>query len=404
MRHVLGLALVVSAALAQEPVWTWNELPGATAIAFAVVFHAGFADDPDDEHGIARALAECRLERARATVPDTLGSGTQVTGDATVAFVLVDAAQAAAGLAFCRALVDEGLAPSDDAVRLAIARAGLAADDAQFLFPGDVLECAARRAMLAGPMARPVAGTAGVVAAIDGARLRERLRAPVAFRAVGVGAVSASVRAAAASWLARDASPPRAVELGADPVLAAPPAPHARIDGPFVAAAFVVGDAVAGPEIAVAVEVARARAARRWRFRGTEWVARAPAVSWSWTRGEPLVRFCRRGADEADPAAARADIEGLLADLRERPPSVAEVAAAVRALESECGATGSADAPMLPGRAIGAGLARRRGIDPASLAAVTPDGALLAARRAFAPETAWWGSLVPKGVRPDSPW
>ncbi len=402
MRHVLGLALVVSAALAQEPVWTWNELPGAKATAFAVVFHAGFVDDADGEHGIARALAECRLERARAAVPDTLGSGTQVFADATVAFVLVDAERAASGFAFCRALVDDGLAPSDDAVCLAIARAALAADDAQFLFPGDVLECAARRALLTGPMARPVAGTASAVATIDAARLRERLREAVGFRAVGVGAVPADVRAAAETWRVRDGSSPRASERGPDPLRVEPPVPHARIDGPFAAAAFVVDDA--SPELAVAVEVARSRAARRWRFRGKEWIAKAPAVSWSWTRGEPLVRFCRRGLDEADPSGARADIEALLADLRERPPSTAEVAAAVRALESECGAAGSAEASVLPGRAIGSALARRRGIDPATLAAVTPDGAVRAARRTFASDTGWWGSLVPTRVRPDAPW
>ncbi|MBL8748857.1 MAG: hypothetical protein JNK78_06830 [Planctomycetes bacterium] len=393
---------VAAAAFAQEPVWTWSELPGAKATAFAVVFDAGFVHDADGEHGLARALAECRLESARAAVPDTLGSGTQVTADATVAFVLVDAAKAASGLAFCRALVDDGLAPSDDVVRLAIARAALAADDAEHLFPGEMFECAARRALLAGPIARPVAGTASAVAAVDAVRLRERLREPVGFRGVGVGAVPADVRAAAAAWVARDVSPPRASERGTDRLRVAPPTPHARIDGPFAAAAFVAGDA--GPELAVAVEVARQRAARRWRFRGKEWIAKAPAVSWSWTRGEPLVRFCRRGVEGADPAGAKGDIEALLADLRERPPSAAEVAAAVRALESECGASGSAEASLLPGRAIGAGLARRRGIDVATLAAVTPDGALRAARRTFAPDTGWWGSMVPTGVRPDSPW
>ena len=58
--------------------------------------------------------------------------------------------------------------------------------------------------------------------------------------------------------------------------------PHTRLDGPFAALAFAVGEGADLPALAVAVEVAKMRAARDLRLRGSEASARAPFVGWSW--------------------------------------------------------------------------------------------------------------------------
>ncbi|MBL8730134.1 MAG: hypothetical protein JNM25_17055, partial [Planctomycetes bacterium] len=166
------IGLVAAALLAapsvssQAPVWTWQPMPDATATVFAVLWRHGFDDDAGHECGAAGALAECRLARARRAAPGVTASGVQVTGDATVAFVLVPASAAADGVAFCGALLDDTVAVGDDLVAAAIARAALAADDAEWLYPGPVLASRARRAALDGAAAHAVAGSATALQAL----------------------------------------------------------------------------------------------------------------------------------------------------------------------------------------------------------------------------------------------
>lgn len=405
---------------AQEPTWSWAEVPGASAVALAVVWQHGLFDDADGEHGAARALAECRLERARAAVPSMLGSGVQVFADTTAAFVLVDGSAWAAGLRFCAVLVDDTMPIDDDLLQKAIARAALAADDAEWVFPGTVLECRARHALGTGPKARPVAGSATDLQAMTNARVRTLLAAPVGIACLGLGELPHGLRAAADAWpvhaIGRERRPEARAATSLERQALPTPATHPRIDGPFVSAAFPVTEAGATPALAVAIEVAKARAARLLRLRGREMVARAPFVAWSWLHGEPLVVFRRRGANEAAPDGARRDLEALLMDLRERPPGPAELAAAVQALQQELagppwspvlvGALASSSA-SLPGRAVALLLGRVRGIAAADLAGVTAEAAHAAFVQTCRADLAFWDALVPKPAAPTGsgmPW
>jgi hypothetical protein len=158
-------------------------------------------------------------------------------------------------------------------------------------------------------------------------------------------------------------------------------------------AAFRAPDTSQLPAFAVAVEVARARAAKRFRFGGSELRAHAPFVAWSWPAGDSCVRFFRRGREprhlikgerfEADAAAEAAatwsELAAFLDDLRDRPPSADEVAQARQALLAELGLAVAADRPIpaavLPGWLLVQLLATRRGIDAAAIAAVEPAAA-----------------------------
>jgi hypothetical protein len=345
------------------------------------------------------ALAECRLARARRVEPAAAASGVQVFGDATVAFVLVPSAAAGVGLAFCRALLDDTLPVDDDLVAAAIARAALAADDADWLYPGPVLLGRARRALLLGPAARGEAGIAAAVQALEPPRLRDLLRQPVAVTGLGLGAVPADVRAAAAQLpLRAGTAPPRPARAVSAPPPGVDVQPHARVDGPFAAVAFVVPAAVDRAALAVAVEVARARAARDLRLRGGEARARAPVVAWSWLHDDPLLLFCRRGANGRDLSQPQAELAALLADLRDRPPTDAERDVAVRTLRAELALAppplGAGDG-VLPGRAVAALLAPERGIDDADVTAVTAAAAHAALVAVCDPGRAWRGGLVP---------
>jgi hypothetical protein len=394
----------VGACSAQTPsTWRWQQVPGAGSVAFAVLWQHGYDDDVPGESGAVLALAECRLLRARRAVPEAVASGVQVGGDATVAFVLVPTAEAARGVAFCGALLDDTLAVDDDLVARAIARAALAADDAEWLYPGEVLASRARRHLLAGGAARGVAGSAVAVQALTPARLRALLRQPVGVLAVGVGSVPAAVQQQALSLPlppkprhAQPSPPPIATAVDAAPV--ADVQPHPRVDGPFVAIAFVVPPAVDHAALAVAVEVARGRAARTLRLRGGEAQARAPLVAWSWLRGEPLLRFHRRGPDGGEPDQPWGELDALLADLVERPPTAVECDTAVRTLRAEFGLvppTAAVDGAALPGWAMASLLARWRRIDEAAVTAVTAAAAHAALRATCGGDRVYRGGLVP---------
>jgi hypothetical protein len=230
--------------------------------------------------------------------------------------------------------------------------------------------------------------------------VRELLRAPVEVLASGVGCVPDAVRQAAEQLTAPVPASRvrRALEASRPPPAAVDLRPHARVDGPFAAIAFVVPTAVDRAALAVGIEVARARAARTLRLRGGEAKAQAPLVAWSWLRGEPLVVFCRRGANGADPGQPLAELERLIGDLLTRVPGADECDVAVRTLRSELGLappTAAADGAALPGWAVAALLRRHRGIDGADLAGVTAAAAHAAVRATCDPARACRAGLVP---------
>jgi hypothetical protein len=184
---------------------------------------------------------------------------------------------------------------------------------------------------------------------------------------------------------------------------------HRRVDQPFVAAAFAVPMDLDRAALAVALAVARDRAARRWQLRGSELRAGTPFVDWSWLRGDALVAFHRRGLPPvrlrpgepaADAAAERdataAELRELLADLR-RPVDDREIGGARTQVVAEVGCQLRADAsdPATVALALRQALLRAvRGIDAGAVAAVTPAAATAALARVLdAP--ACWRALLP---------
>ena len=385
----------------------WRELPGADQLAIGCAWEQpGAAGRP----GVARLLAECRLVRARAAAPSVRSCVVHVDPERRCIVGVVDAGDVAGARAFLAALLDDAMPLADDTLATLVARVALAADDAATLYPGDVL--AARAAV-----------AFGIAASIDSlglldlppARVRELLADPANTIAAGVGAVGEAMRQMvgtlewsppAPDWRAATVAgnAPRAVGITSEL--------HARCDAPWVMAAFAVPTDVAKPALALALEVARARAVRAMRSRGAEASAHAPFVAWSWLAGDPLVRVHRRAADpvqrlpgereQGDAAfaatAARAELDAFLADLRSRPPSAAELDAARERVLAEHGLSlqaRPADAALLPGIAVVELLRRPRGIEPTALAAVGPEQAHAALQALLHSDRAYRHELLP---------
>ncbi|MBL9076502.1 MAG: hypothetical protein JNL08_03295 [Planctomycetes bacterium] len=401
LRSGLLFALCCGGLPAQAPP-AWRSVPVAAvdAVVFALRWAHGFDGDAPDESGAAAAVAEYRLARARRAVPDVLASGATVAADATVVHVLVPATAADRGLAFCRALLDDAQPVDADLAAVAIARTALAADDADGVYPGPVLAGSARRALLTGGGARGVAGSAAAIQALTPARLQQLLAAPVAVHGIVLGACGADGCGAAAALplptVVPGAAPPSAVRSA--PPAAAAAQPHRLADGPIVALAFAVPGGTAPAAFALAVEVARQRAARALPLQGREGIARAPLVTWSGLHGDPVLVFCRRGPNGTEPAAAFAELDALVADLRARPPTAAELDTARRSLRAELGLSPlppGTDGAALPGRAVALLLAELRSVDEAALDAVTPAAAQAALAAVVEPRRAFRGALVP---------
>lgn len=412
MRAALASAVFASIVAAQGPAltgerppWRWHAVDAADATVLALCWSHGLDDDAVAECGAAAAVAEYRLLRARRAAPAGIASGVRVLGDASIVWVLVPAPRTADGLSFCRALLDDAAPLDDDLAAVAIARAALAADDADWLHPGTALVGRARRALLLGAAAHGVAGTATAIQTLTPARLAELLATPVRVRGLGLGRLPADLM-----QVAEGLPMPGGVPVVVAPPpgrLAEPPphgldtASHPRADGPI--AALVFPTAMAEPlALAMAIEVAKMRAAHDLPLRGPEARARAPLVAWSWLDGDPVVLFCRRGVDGHDPTRAFAELDALVADLRTRPPTVAEHDTALRTLRWEFGLLPlppGTDGAALPGRAVALLLAERRGIRDADLARVTPATAHAALGRVCEPLRGWRGVLVPIGSR-----
>lgn len=369
-------------------------VPGATATAVGVLWQRGHDDDEASVSGLSRVLVECRLHRARAAAPQVTRAGFSVGRDHCLAFAVAPADDVAVVRAFVAALLDDTLPIADDELRLIVARSALAADDDEFHYPGPMLETIARRRLFAGgAAARAPAGDAEALSRLAPDDVRRWLSLPPApVRLAALGAVGSAVAEQLAALqpaqqLHPSAPTPQPRALPAD----APAVEHSRVDAPFVSLAF----AVERPSLSLAlgVEVAKERARRRLRTRGTELLARAPLVRWSWAEDDALLQFCRRGedplqllpgqpaeADRNDEAAATArELELLLADLRAVAPSAAELAAARAAVALELGLPGpdevttwAAQPALLPGRLQALMRRELHGIDLSGLAAATP--------------------------------
>ena len=422
LKPLAVVAAWLAVAVAQTPVPVPADaacvpLPDAAVVAFAVVWRHGLHDDQGELAGLARTLLACRLQRARAAVPDVTASGGDVDASTSVAWVVVDRAAADAALRFLQALADDSMALPDDGLALAQARAALAADDEAFVLPGTVLVARAQRHWFVGVAATPTrtepATVVAAMQALPNARVRELLRVQRPRRIGALGAFTTAQWEVAAKLattgddaaFARTPMQPN----GAAGALASEV--HSRIDAPFVTAAVPVADEPL-PVLAMAVAVARGRADRRWQQRAIEAVARAPFVAWSWLADEPLVLVHRRGfahrrllpgeraaAAAAEAAATQGEVLALLADLQQRPPSAAELDTARRSLRREFAIDGAA---IAAGESRGASLwlparlrACVRGIDVSACDRVTAADVHQLWQRRFAGDRVSWHALLP---------
>jgi hypothetical protein len=404
-RLVLVAALIATAARAQDagPSIAWLA-PGAPCIAVGFVYEhvdaAGAPLAPD----LARVLASVRTARAQAAAPRVAVS-LHLDDAITAVAAACPRADADALAAFAAAFA--AVPGSDDDVARAVAAAALACDDARHLLPGGELAAAMRAAL---STEGPAPAGPSALLALSPAAVRELASAPRRTLAGIAGDDAPAVRALARSAERADLPPAR---RGASP--AAAPASglvdtvHRRVDQPFVAVAFAAADDVDRAALAVALAVARDRAARRWQLRGSELRAGTPFVDWSWLRGDRIVAFHRRGAapvrlrpgePAADAAAERdataAELRELLADLR-RPIDEREAAAARAQAAAELGCQLRADASDPATLALGlrqALLRRVRGIDGDAVVAVTP-GAASAALAQLLDSQGCWQALMP---------
>ena len=414
---VLGLAL---AARAQEAPIV-HPVADAAAATVGVLFAQGFDDDPEDRAGLAAVLAAARLAQGRRAAGELLASGAKVGADYAIVFAVVGPEQRGAAAAFVRALFDDGAGLDDDALELAIARAALAADDAEHLYPGDVLRTRARRRLGGGePFARPPAGHAPACSALTPAEVRSALAVRAPARVAALGAVEpAWARALAAASAAAVRCPPRgqAACTARWRQRAMTEDLSERADSPYVAAAVAAPGGDERAIFAVAAEVARARAFRQLPLRGRELFARAPFLKWSWLEADPIAVFFRRGADPVqvlpgergratvadELAATRGELESLLDDLRRRAPTQGELEAARRALRGRLllpvpggEAAWAGEPATYPGRVQVLLLRAHHGVDVARTEAVTGAQVQATLAAALAEERVSWHAVVPR--------
>ncbi len=422
------LCAFAAAALAQaHGGWVYREVPAASATAVGLIWEHRLGLLAVD-CGCARVLAECRLQRARAAVPDVLSVHLHVDQDVTCIVAVVPAAAESAAIAFIKALLADATPMSDDELLTAIARAALVADDEQFIYPGGVL----RARSLARQWPWAAQGDSATMASMTPTQVRAWLCEPTMVAGEVRGAVSPTLRAALgqiefpqSDEFRNDENRKRGDDARYDISYQAAGGVrqelHSRVDQPFVMAAFWLACFADRPALAVGLEVAKARAVRRFRVRGSELRAHTPVVAWSWLAGDEIVRFHRQGeqpavllrgevmrADAAaETAATVAELESFLAELRQKPPTDREVSNARTHLITELGlaafTTADGEPAVCGGRLMASLLGGRRRVDKRGIENVTPASAHAAIVYVLSPANAYWHALLP-AARPDRGW
>ena len=425
LRSALVLFWLAAVGISQVG-YQWLKVDGATATAVGVLWAHGFDDDEAAVAGLARVLTTCRLERARRAVPKLIASGLHVGGDYALAFGVVAAGDTERAAAFVAALLaDEAadVAPhvlTDDVIALAVARAALEADDAEFVYPGDILMSRARERLGNGTsLARPPAGIARAMAKLTPDAVRAALLAPVAVRIAGLGVIDAVVIDAITKL------PPKAMATAVRPASTCQQPrilrgitedENSRADSPYVSVAFALPAAVDRAALALGVEVATSRAFRRWKLRGMEQQARAPFVKWSWLYGDAILQFCRRGEEPEQllpgqqPGASLRDelkatteeLRAFLIDLRTVPPTEQELGGARVALRSLLLLPGpgeqhawASEPATLPGRLQVLLLAAHHGVDVALLNSCDAKQVHTVLNSVLAEDRGSWHALLP---------
>jgi hypothetical protein len=406
-------------------------VPDTQALSLAVVWPADLGEDANArlgadlavalarKHSLEQRLRELGLESARTTV--------EVRDRFTLYQTTLPALPAELAAEWLQVLAGGAGSLQEDALQLCRAAAALRADDAEWLFPGEVQRSRARRDGWTEECWRSsLFGDPRSVQALDVAALRARLNRPppAACSIVALGSVRdpQTIERAVSGWprpkiAGAGGKMPRwtAGEVDAGAVQ------HPRVDAAFVAVGFSLGGGVFGPPLAqdperleaflvsaLAVEVLEARAFAMFRsFRGGEAAARAPFVDAAVQAGDPLVLLHRRGGAGQPLDLPRGELLALLADLRERPCEPHEVAAAARVLQVQWRWPPQRDV-LAAMREMPEVLAPRAAALARLLHLGVPDGvvadldtSISAARVQQELEAAWqgglwWGSVVPK--------
>jgi len=412
-------ALLCGSSVAQtQQLFVLQHVEGANALAVGVLWAHGYADDEASDCGLARVLATRRLDRARRAVPSCLATGMHVGSDYGLVFGVVGRDDRERALQFLNTLLDETTdASTDDELALTIARVALHADDAEFLYPGSLLASRARKEVGAGTaIERPAAGIAAAIAKLTPARVRAELRRPAPMRVACLGNLDEKLRAGVHKLPVPHLEHPAFAPLLCNERTAAAPVStqlHDRIDSPYVAAAFALPHGLDRASLAVGVEIATARAFRRWRYRGFEQQARAPFVAWSWLHQDPLLHFCRRGENprqllpgersqanaDDEAGATAAELQAYLQDLRTNKPSQQELQLARASLQRRLGFAESSpwakEPATYPGRLQVLLLATHHRVAVARLDTVSADSVHAALKQVLAQGRGSWHSLVP---------
>lgn len=375
------------------------------------------------EHGAARAFAQAAAMHRAACADRMLPSRVRTQVELGEGFCLFSAwfPDEAAGAAprWLSSLAGPFDADADaDLVARSLALSALAADDAQWLYPGETLQGTIRLAAFA-PADPRSSGLLGDPKALLVAR-PEGFVASLAAPPPG-GLVVACV--GAARHCDTLAAALAAIACGPSPEAAQPPSPrlpdatplafveHPRIDAHYVACAMPAPAAPLTLARLCAVEVLRIRARARYQTpRGNEALARAPFVQHEALLGDPLLVLFRRGVHGSSADLPRRELEELAGSLV-LPTQVAEFAAAAAIVRAEHAAPPYADGQLAALRAAPAAAATRArslvlrsraGLGDAAVRALAElrPADVDAELRAFAAAPKFWAGLAPKSVDP----
>ncbi len=300
-------------------------------------------DDAAHSRALAYAVAVHRAAIADRVLPQQVRTQIELGNGFTVLSAHVPADSLDAGARWLRALAGPfGDRADADVADRSQALAALAADDADWLYPGEALHGMARRAMFAAGDARAIGalGDASFLLSMPRESFVAALQAPVSggLRVAIVGDRSAFDAVEAALLEIGCESPKSERRLLPLPQQEPSPlafAPHPRIDAHYVACAFHAPQGPVSMARLVAIEVVRIRARTRFQSpRGNESLARAPFVQNDPLLGDPLLLLFRRGVHGASADVPRRELEELAAAIA-LPTQAAEFAGALAVVRSE---------------------------------------------------------------------
>ncbi len=389
------------------------------AVGISVAWNTRSFGDPAADRALAHAAATHRAACADRLLPPLVRTQVEIGENLCLYTVWLPDEEAAAAPRWLSALIGPFDADADgDMVARSLALSALAADDAQWLFPGEALQSTLRRAAFGVHDARawgPLGDPKILLATKPGDLVASLATPPGGGLTIAVLGAARHVDALAQALAAIPCGPE--VVFAQAPVSKAADGAalafttHSRIDAHYVACAMPAPDAPLTVARLCAVEVLRIRARSRYETpRGNEALARAPFVQHEALLGDPLLVLFRRGVHGASADLPRRELEelagsmGLLTEATECATAVAIVGAE------------HAVPPYTPGQlaalraAPAAAATRARSLVLLGKARL-PDGAIHALvdlrvsdvdaeLRAFATAAKFWAGLAPTFVDP----